>query len=677
MEDQDDGDEIKRKMALEGPKIKKELDRPGKLMVSGIPKTGEYTEDDLKREFSVFGPLLEVNIIRKKNTGIAKGFAFVTFKNPPDAEEASKALEGKDIGGDNPIHCERAVIGFIKQSQIASSRKRFEVGERGGRGRGGGRGGPMMDRGRGFRGMRGGPPSRGGRGRGGGGYGEGDVEGMYYNEEEEYYGGGDYWEGDGYGGDYPPRGRGRATGGPPQRGMRGGPPGMRGRGGPPGARGGYPGRGLSASTIRGGFSGRGGPMSERGGRPFRKTLLPNPPDMRGGRGGGRGYPPHASEEYYAEEEAGGYGEEYGGGAEEYYEEDPYNGAAYAEEEQYGGAVDEGYYGIPEPQPRHNPASRGRGGMRAPRGGRGGPSGPQSYGSEQPSRGRPQAVGGSGPYSRGAGGGGQMRGGGAPGRGGVPVRPMPSEPVRRQAAQDPYGYMEEPAAPRQRAAPPQSTRYDDYYGEEDMGSMHAAKDPYASARPPAGRSQAPPAARSAPPRRQADPYTEEQYGMYEGGDASTGYGDDYASSYPGSAPARRGAVLSSGGRPAEKRGYVDISEYIGLGAGSGSRLRNEYQGQGALQDMEREPRRSAQASRREDPYLERRVAVETDVYESYPSSARDPMPRKRPLDGYESSGAYHAYEEYRGAAATPIKRDRVDRSGYDAYSSRQEGNYRRL
>ena len=38
---------------------------------------------------------LSVNIIRKKSTGIAKGFAFVTFKNPPDAETATKALEGK------------------------------------------------------------------------------------------------------------------------------------------------------------------------------------------------------------------------------------------------------------------------------------------------------------------------------------------------------------------------------------------------------------------------------------------------------------------------------------------------------------------------------------------------------------------------------------------------------
>ena len=59
MEEHDEGDEIKRKMALEGPKIKKELDRPGKLMVSGIPKNSTYTNEQLEREFSAFGQVIE------------------------------------------------------------------------------------------------------------------------------------------------------------------------------------------------------------------------------------------------------------------------------------------------------------------------------------------------------------------------------------------------------------------------------------------------------------------------------------------------------------------------------------------------------------------------------------------------------------------------------------------
>ncbi|RUS71606.1 hypothetical protein EGW08_020633 [Elysia chlorotica] len=702
MEEQDEGEEIKRKMAIEGPKIKKELDRPGKLMVSGIPKNSNYSNEDLEREFSVFGKVLEVNIIRKKSTGIAKGFAFVTFKNPPDAEAATKALEGKDIGGENPIHCARAVIGFIKQSQLASTRKRVDMAGRGGhwmdRGRGGGRGYPPMERGGGgYRGMRGGPPPRGGgRGsRGGGGYGGGDMDGRYFNEEEEYYAG-EYWEGDGYG-EYPSRG---SRGGPHQRGMvRGGPPGMRGRGGPPtSGRGAYPSRG-------------GGAMPERG-RPVRTPLLPNPPDMRGGRGGGRGrgYPPHPpppqmKEEYYPEEEAGGYGEEYGGG-EEYYEEDTYNnGAGYAEEEQYG-AVDEGYYGLPETQPRHlppaappvargrgtAPPSRGRNGPGGPPGGYMGPEPAPARGARQPARGGPP-----GPYSRG-GASGQVPPRSIGGAGAAPpreagglTRSMPVEPPRRPVSQDPYGYVEEGGGPpRQRARPPQKGAYEDYYGEDP----HASKDPYARQRPPAGRSQAPVPARGALSRR-ADPYTDDQYGgMYEGGDRSQvggvmygeeGYGDDYANHYGGGASSRRGAAAplpsqarpAAGGRAPESRGYVDISEYIGQGGGAGSRYRDEYQGQGSGRDVDRDSRRPA-PSRRDDPYMEQRVAAETDAYVSYPSSSRDSMARKRPLDGYsqEMGGGHHGYEEYRGVA-TPSKRERVDRSVYETYSSRQEGAYRRL
>ncbi|GFO45490.1 RNA-binding motif protein, x chromosome, partial [Plakobranchus ocellatus] len=645
IEEQEDGDEIKRRMAREGPKIKKELDRPGKLMVSGVPKDINYTNEQLKTEFSAFGEVLEVNVIRKKSTGIPKGFAFVTFKNPTDAETATKQVEGKDIGGDNPLHCERAVIGFIKQSQIASTRKRVAMAGRGGswmeRGRGGGRGQPLLERGGGFRGMRGGGPSlRGGRGRGGG-YGMGgEMDG--YQGEEDYYGGGEYWEEEGYGGGYPERGRGGPRGHPPQRGMRGAPSGMRGRGGPPGpGREGYPSRGgagVATASGRGGFPARGmargAPMSERGG-PVRKPLLPSPPDVRGGRGGarGRGYPPPSSrEEYYAEEEVG-YGEEYGTG-EEYYEEDPYsNGAGYAEEDQYG-VVDEGYYGLPE-APRPAPAPRGRGPATAQgaQRGRGGPGAPQLYrGGEPPSRGGGLSRGG-GPALRGGGGGQSTRGSAAAGRGG-PTRGVSSEAARRQPSQDHYGYPVEQAAgpPRQRPGPRQAGGYgEEYYGEEEV----VPRDPYARPRAAAGgRGPTQGSARGAALRRAADPYADDPYGMYEGGDASHSgmYGEEaYADGYVGAplASGRRGAAPSSQARSsaasrahtAESGRYVDISEYIGQGSGGpASRYQDEYGRQAPSRDVPSEGRRPA-ASRRDDPYMEQRVAAETDAYVSYPSSSR--------------------------------------------------------
>ncbi|GFS05349.1 Pol polyprotein [Elysia marginata] len=71
------------------------------------------------------------------------------------------------------------------------------------------------------------------------------------------------------------------------------------------------------------------------------------------------------------------------------------------------------------------------------------------------------------------------------------------------------------------------------------------------------------------------------------------------------------------------------------------------------------------SSRGDPYMERRVADETDAYVSYPTSSRDPIESKKPGGGYGSGSSHQGYEEYRGAA-TPNKRDRVDRWVYDSF-----------
>ena len=84
----------------------------------------------------------------------------------------------------------------------------------------------------------------------------------------------------------------------------------------------------------------------------------------------------------------------------------------------------------------------------------------------------------------------------------------------------------------------------------------------------GRAPAPGPARGAPSRRAADPYADDQYGMYEGGDGAQAAGmygeeayvDEYGNPYGGAAPSRRGAAppsqarSSAGGRAAEGRGY---------------------------------------------------------------------------------------------------------------------------
>lgn len=48
-----------------------------KLHVRGIKE--HHTEEDLKEYFTSFGTVEQVQIVRDKNTGALKGFAFITF----------------------------------------------------------------------------------------------------------------------------------------------------------------------------------------------------------------------------------------------------------------------------------------------------------------------------------------------------------------------------------------------------------------------------------------------------------------------------------------------------------------------------------------------------------------------------------------------------------------------
>ncbi|BFZ00865.1 hypothetical protein BsWGS_03904 [Bradybaena similaris] len=137
-----------------------ELDRPGKLMVSGIPRQKDYSNSELEKHFSPFGRITEVHVVRDKRSAIPRGFAFVTYENPQDAEVAIKSMQGKDLGGEFKVHCEQARIG-MKQTMIMKGQLPGNKGGGGndrGRGRGNesnagrgfSRGRGMMDRGRGM-----------------------------------------------------------------------------------------------------------------------------------------------------------------------------------------------------------------------------------------------------------------------------------------------------------------------------------------------------------------------------------------------------------------------------------------------------------------------------------------------------------------------------------------------
>jgi len=59
----------------------------------------DMTEDQLKTVFAEAGSVVTVELIKDRNTGRSKGFAFVTMGSQADAENAIKLINGKEVGG--------------------------------------------------------------------------------------------------------------------------------------------------------------------------------------------------------------------------------------------------------------------------------------------------------------------------------------------------------------------------------------------------------------------------------------------------------------------------------------------------------------------------------------------------------------------------------------------------
>jgi RNA recognition motif-containing protein len=108
-----------------------------KLFVGGL--AWATTDESLSQAFGEYGPVSEAQVVLDRDTGRSRGFGFVTYDNPSDADEAMKALDGAELDG-------RRIR--VNEAQSKSGG--------GGGGGGGGRGGPRRDRGGGG-GGRGGP----------------------------------------------------------------------------------------------------------------------------------------------------------------------------------------------------------------------------------------------------------------------------------------------------------------------------------------------------------------------------------------------------------------------------------------------------------------------------------------------------------------------------------------
>lgn len=109
------------------------------------------TDEELKAAFEAFGTVTSVKIVRDRDSGRSRGFAFVEMEDGEGAQNAVAQMNGRDLKGRNLV--------------VNEARPREQGG--GGGGRGGYGGGGGGGRSGGGRGGYGGGGGRGGRGGGG------------------------------------------------------------------------------------------------------------------------------------------------------------------------------------------------------------------------------------------------------------------------------------------------------------------------------------------------------------------------------------------------------------------------------------------------------------------------------------------------------------------------------
>ncbi len=70
---------------------------PNRLFVGNL--SYQTVENDIQEYFSQVGPVSSVNLMMDKFTGKSRGFAFVEFAAPADAQKAVESFHGKDFHG--------------------------------------------------------------------------------------------------------------------------------------------------------------------------------------------------------------------------------------------------------------------------------------------------------------------------------------------------------------------------------------------------------------------------------------------------------------------------------------------------------------------------------------------------------------------------------------------------
>jgi len=67
------------------------------IYVGNLSRTA--TEDDLEKAFAQYGTVLKVNIVKDRETGRSRGFAFVEMADGAEAATAIKQLDLAEIDG--------------------------------------------------------------------------------------------------------------------------------------------------------------------------------------------------------------------------------------------------------------------------------------------------------------------------------------------------------------------------------------------------------------------------------------------------------------------------------------------------------------------------------------------------------------------------------------------------
>lgn len=134
----------------------------------------EMTDDEIKELFSQAGPVAGAQVIRYRDSGRSKGFAFVEMETEEDAQKALDMFNGQDHKG------RKLVVSEARPQQPREERSFGGGGDRAPRGRFGGGGGGDRRGGGGY----------GGGNRGGGGFGGGNRDGGQGGDD---FGGGDQY----------------------------------------------------------------------------------------------------------------------------------------------------------------------------------------------------------------------------------------------------------------------------------------------------------------------------------------------------------------------------------------------------------------------------------------------------------------------------------------------------